>query len=131
MGIKEKDKIKNEQIRRQKDILVHQERIVDFEKQKEEVRNSIGSIKELIAKAKGRIEELQNIIDGVIIPTKDYKLYASEYMQGWITFMSEKLAVSQSVKQEMIEECKKQYNYNLNKVGANSDSQNSVYMSVL
>ncbi|MCI3937555.1 beta-carotene 15,15'-monooxygenase [Chryseobacterium aahli] len=128
---KEKDKIKNEQIRRQKDILVHQERIVDFEKQKEEVRNSIGSIKELIAKAKGRIEELQNIIDGVIIPTKDYKLYASEYMQGWITFMSEKLAVSQSVKQEMIEECKKQYNYNLNKVGANSDSQNSVYMSVL
>ena len=52
-------------------------------------------------------------------------------MQGWITFISEKLAVSHSVKQDMIEECKKQYIYNLNKVGANSDSQNSVYMSVL
>lgn len=128
---KEKDKIKHEQTKRQKDILIYQEKIEGFEKQKEEVRNSIGSIKELIAKAKGRIEELQNIIDGTIIPTKDYKLYASEYMQGWITFISEKLAVSYPVKQEIIEECKKQYNYNLNKVGANSDSQNSVYMSVL
>ncbi|WP_185095848.1 beta-carotene 15,15'-monooxygenase [Chryseobacterium daeguense] len=128
---REKDKIKHEQSKRQKDILVYQEKIQDLEKQKEEVRNSIGSIKELIAKAKGRIEELQNIIDGTIIPTKDYQLHASEYMQGWITFVNEKLAVSHPVKQDIIEECKKQYIYNLNKVGANSDSQNSVYMSIL
>ncbi|MPS74217.1 MAG: beta-carotene 15,15'-monooxygenase [Chryseobacterium sp.] len=128
---KEKDKIKNEQIKKQKDITVHQERISGFEKQMDEMRNSITNIKELIIKAKGRIEELQNIIDGVIIPTKEYKSYASEYVQGWITFVNEKLAVSHPVKQEMIEECKNQYNYNLNKVGANSDSQNSVYVSVL
>ena len=128
---KEKDKIKHEQIKKQKDIIVHQDRISVFEKQMDDIRISIGSIKEMIAKAKGRIEELQNIIDGVIIPTKDYKLYASEYVQGWITFVNEKLAVSHPVKQEMIEECKNQYNYNLNKVGANSDSQNSVYVSVL
>lgn len=128
---KEKDKIKHEQIKKQKDILVHQDRITGFEKQMEDIKNSIASIKELIIKARGRIEELQNIIDGVIIPTKEYKSYASEYVQGWITFVNEKLAVSHSVKQEMIEECKNQYNYNLNKVGANSDSQNSVYVSVL
>ena len=128
---KEKDKIKNEQIKKQKDITIHQERITGFEKQMEEIKNSIASIKELIIKARGRIEELQNIIDGVIIPTKEYKSYASEYVQGWITFVNEKLAVSHPVKQEMIEECKNQYNYNLNKVGANSDSQNSVYVSVL
>ncbi len=128
---KEKDKIKNEQMKKQKDITVHQERITAFEKQLEEIKNSIASIKELVIKAKGRIEELQNIIDGVIIPTKEYKSYASEYVQGWITFVNEKLAVSHPVKQEMIEECKNQYNYNLNKVGANSDSQNSVYVSVL
>jgi len=128
---KEKDKIKNEQLKKQQDISVHQERILGFEKQMEEIKNGIASIKELIIKAKGRIEELQNIIDGVIIPTKEYKSYASEYVQGWITFVNEKLAVSHPVKQEMIEECKNQYNYNLNKVGANSDSQNSVYVSVL
>jgi archaellum component FlaC len=128
---KEKDKIKHEQLKKQKDIIVHLERITVFEKQMEEIKTAIGSIKEMIAKAKGRIEELQDIINGVIIPTKDYKLYASEYVQGWITFISEKLAISHPVKQEMIEECKNQYNYNLNKVGANSDSQNSVYVSVL
>jgi len=128
---KEKDKIKHEQLKKQKDITVHLERITVFEKQMEEIKTAIGSIKEMIAKAKGRIEELQDIINGVIIPTKDYKLYASEYVQGWITFISEKLAISHPVKQEMIEECKNQYNYNLNKVGANSDSQNSVYVSVL
>lgn len=128
---KEKDKIKHEQLKKQKDITVHQERITVFEKQMDEIKTTIGSIKEMIAKAKGRIEELQDIINGVIIPTKDYKLYASEYVQGWITFINEKLAVSHPVKQEMIEECKNQYNYNLNKVGANSDSQNSVYVSVL
>lgn len=128
---KEKDKIKHEQIKKQKDILVHQDRISGFEKQMEEIKNGITSIKELVIKARGRIEELQNIVDGVIIPTKEYKSYASEYVQGWITFINEKLAVSHPVKQEMIEECKNQYNYNLNKVGANSDSQNSVYVSVL
>ena len=128
---KEKDKIKHEQIKKQKDILVHQGRISGFEKQLEEIKNGITSIKELVIKARGRIEELQNIVDGVIIPTKEYKSYASEYVQGWITFINEKLAVSHPVKQEMIEECKNQYNYNLNKVGANSDSQNSVYVSVL
>lgn len=128
---KEKDKIKHEQIKKQKDILVHQDRISGFEKQMEEIKNGITSIKELVIKARGRIEELQNIVDGVIIPTKEYKSYASEYVQGWITFINEKLAVSHPVKQEMIEECKNQYNYNLNKVGANSDSQNSVYVSIL
>ena len=128
---KEKDKIKHEQIKKQKDILVHQDRISGFEKQMEEIKNGITSIKELVIKARGRIEELQNIVDGVIIPTKEYKSYASEYVQGWITFINEKLAVSHPVKQEMIEECKSQYIYNLNKVGANSDSQNSVYVSVL
>lgn len=123
---KEKDKIRHEQTRRQKDILIHLEKVEGLKNQKEEIRNNIGSIKELIAKAKGRIEELQNIIDGVIIPTKDYKLYASEYMQGWITNINERIH-----SQKLVDECMEKYNENLRKVGANSDSQNSVYMSIL
>jgi peptidoglycan hydrolase CwlO-like protein len=123
---KEKDKIKHEQTKRQQDILVYQEKIGDHEKHKEEVRTAIGSIKEMIAKAKGRIEELQNIIDGTIIPTKDYKLYASEYMQGWITNINERIH-----SQKLVEECMERYNANLKKVGASSDSQNTVYMSIL
>ncbi|WP_199120462.1 hypothetical protein [Pedobacter sp. ASV28] len=128
---KEKDKIKHEQQKRHKDILIHQEKITDFEKQKETLIKELDSIKELIAKAQGRIAELQRIIDAVIIPTKEYVLYASEYVQGWITFVSEKLYVSKNETQNLIEECINVYNTHCESVGAKEDSQNSVYLSVV
>jgi len=128
---KEKDKIKNEQQIRQKNVLFILEKINVLRKEIEEIIASIGTTKELIIKTKGRIEELQNIIDGVIIPTKDYKLYASEYVQGWITFIGEKIAVSRTEKQTMIDDCITTYNTNLENVGANSDNQNLVYLSSL
>ncbi|WP_370896738.1 beta-carotene 15,15'-monooxygenase [Chryseobacterium gossypii] len=128
---REKDKIRNEQEIRQRTILFNLEKIQAIRKEIEEIKNLAGNIKENIIKARGRIEELQNIIDGVIIPTKDYKLYASEYVQGWITFIGEKIAVSKSEKQSMIDSCIETYHKNLETVGANADSQNSVYLSVL
>ncbi|GAA5092095.1 hypothetical protein GCM10023210_20530 [Chryseobacterium ginsengisoli] len=128
---KEKDKIKNEQEIRQKRIEFFQEKINVLKNEIEEILANIGNTKELIIKTKGRIEELQNIIDGVIIPTKDYKLYASEYVQGWVTFIGEKIAVSRTEKQNMIDGCIETYNTNLETVGANSDNQNLVYLSSL
>ncbi len=128
---REKDKIRNEQEMRQKKAEFFQEKINVLKKEIEEILAGIGSIKESIIKTRGRIEELQNIIDGVIIPTKDYKLYASEYVQGWITFIGEKIAVSRTEKQTMIDDCIATYNTNLETVGANSDNQNLVYLSSL
>ncbi|UEQ75016.1 beta-carotene 15,15'-monooxygenase [Chryseobacterium arthrosphaerae] len=128
---REKDKIKNEQEIRQKRVEFFQEKISILKKEIEEIMANIGNTKELIIKTRGRIEELQNIIDGVIIPTKDYKLYASEYVQGWITFIGEKIAVSRTEKQTMIDDCIATYNTNLETVGANSDNQNLVYLSSL
>ncbi|MDR6463626.1 beta-carotene 15,15'-monooxygenase [Chryseobacterium sediminis] len=128
---REKDKIKNEQEIRQKRIEFFQEKINILKKEIEEILANIGSTKESIIKIRGRIEELQNIIDGVIIPTKDYKLYASEYVQGWITFIGEKIAVSRTEKQTMIDDCIATYNVSLETVGANSDNQNLVYLSSL
>ncbi|WP_241329964.1 beta-carotene 15,15'-monooxygenase [Chryseobacterium arthrosphaerae] len=128
---REKDKIKNEQEIRQKRVEFFQEKISILKKEIEEIMANIGNTKELIIKTRGRIEELQNIIDGVIIPTKDYKLYASEYVQGWITFIGEKIAVSRTEKQAMIDDCIATYNTNLETVGANSDNQNLVYLSSL
>ena len=128
---REKDKIKSEQQIRQKNVLFILEKINVLKKEIEEIIANIGTTKELIIKTKGRIEELQNIIDGVIIPTKDYKLYASEYVQGWITFIGEKIAVSKTEKQTMIDSCIETYNANLENVGANSDNQNLVYLSSL
>lgn len=128
---KEKDKIKSEQEIRQKTVLSLTEKINVLKKETEGILANIGNTKELIIKTKGRIEELQNIIDGVIIPTKDYKLYASEYVQGWVTFIGEKIAVSRTEKQTMIDSCIETYNTNLEAVGANSDNQNLVYLSSL
>ncbi|UWX59976.1 beta-carotene 15,15'-monooxygenase [Chryseobacterium oranimense] len=128
---REKDKIKNEQEIRQKNVLFLMEKINVLKKEIEEILVSIGTTKELIIKTRGRIEELQNIIDGVIIPTKDYKLYASEYVQGWITYIGERIAVSKTEKQIMIDSCIDIYSTNLEDVGANSDSQNLVYLSAL
>ncbi|MEA1850086.1 MULTISPECIES: transmembrane and coiled-coil domain protein [unclassified Chryseobacterium] len=128
---REKDRIRSEQEIRQKKILSLSEKINALKKETEEITANIGSIKELIIKTRGRIEELQNIIDSVIIPTKDYKRYASEYVQGWITFIGEKIAVSKTEKQTMIENCIATYETNLERVGANSDTQNLVYLSAL
>ncbi|PZU86526.1 MAG: beta-carotene 15,15'-monooxygenase [Chryseobacterium sp.] len=128
---REKDKIKNEQQIRQKNVLFILEKINVLRKEIEENIANIGVTKEQIIKTKGRIEELQNIIDGVIIPTKDYKLYASEYVQGWITFIGEKIAVSKTEKQTMIDSCIETYNTNLENVGANSVNQNLIYLSSL
>jgi hypothetical protein len=128
---REKDKIKSEQEIRQKKVLSLLEKINILKKEIEEILANIGNTKELIIKTRGRIEELQNIIDGVIIPTKDYKLYASEYVQGWITFIGEKIAVSRTEKQTLIDDCITTYSTNLKNVGANSDNQNLVYLSSL
>lgn len=128
---KEKDRVKSEQEIRQKKIDFFQEKINTLKKEIEEILTNIGNTKELIIKTRGRIEELQNIIDGVIIPTKDYRLYASEYVQGWVTFIGEKIAVSRTEKQNMIDSCIETYNTNLESVGANSDNQNLIYLSSL
>jgi len=128
---REKDKIKHEQQRRQKDIQIHKDRIADIEKQKEALIKELNDIKELSVKAHGRIIELQRVIDAVIIPTKEYVLYASEYVKGWITFVSEKLRISQHEKSNLQNECIACYHENLKSVGANEDAQNSVYLSQL
>jgi len=128
---REKDKIKHEQQRRQKDILIHKDRITDTENQKEILIKELANLKESTVKAEGRIIELQRIIDSVIIPTKEYVLYASEYVKGWITFVSEKLRISQTEKNNLQNECIACYHENLKSVGASDDAQNAVYLPAL
>ena len=128
---REKDKIKHEQLRRKKDIQIHQDRISDIEIQKAKLIEELSDIKKSSLEAQGRIITLQRIIDAVIIPTKEYVLYASEYMKGWITFVSEKLHISMHEKIVLQTECIACYNENLKSVGASEDSQNSVYVTTL
>jgi hypothetical protein len=128
---KERDKIQHEQDLRNKNIKIHQERITELEKNKEIAIGELNLIKESIAKALGRIAELQRIIDAVIIPTKEYVLYASEYMQGWITFINEKLFISRTENENLVGSCIESYTAHCESVGAKEDSQNSIYISTL
>ncbi|OWK71389.1 beta-carotene 15,15'-monooxygenase [Pedobacter sp. AJM] len=128
---REKDKIKHEQLRRKKDIQIHQDRIADIEIQKAKLLEELSEIKKSSLEAQGRVTALQQIIDAVIIPTKEYVLYASEYMQGWITFINQKLHISQYEKSTLESECIACYHENLKRVGASEDSQNAVYTTTL
>ncbi|QPH37845.1 beta-carotene 15,15'-monooxygenase [Pedobacter endophyticus] len=128
---RERDKIKHEQLRRRKNVQIHQERISDINIQKEKFLTELNELNQRIATEQGRIVELQRVIDAVIIPTKEYVLYASEYMQGWITFINQKLHLSQAEKTSLENQCISCYQENLKHVGASEDAQNSVYLSSL
>jgi len=128
---KEKDKVKNAIKKRQEQIIIYKEEIAEGEIEVEEQKGLIRNIKEQIAKAKGRIEELQRIIDGTIIPTKEYKLYASEYMQGWLTFMNEKMTIAQNERSRRIDDCFEIYNTHIEKMGVRDDYQNTVFTKTL
>lgn len=128
---REKDKVKHEQLRRKKDIQIHQDKIADIEVQKAKLTEELNKFKADAIAAQDRVKALQSIIDAVIIPTKEYVLYASEYMKGWITFVSEKLHISMHEKMVLQTECIACYHENLKSVGASEDSQNSVYVTTL
>ncbi|MFC4635494.1 beta-carotene 15,15'-monooxygenase [Dokdonia ponticola] len=128
---KEKDKIKNAIRKRQEQIVIHKEQIKEIVTDVDEQKDLIRTIKEQIAKVKGRIEELQRIIDGTIIPTKEYNLYASEYMQGWLTFMNEKMTIAQNERSRRIDDCFEIYNMHINKMGVRDDYQNTVFSKTL
>lgn len=128
---KEKDKIKNEVRKRQEQITIHREQVKENNAFSDEQKGFIRGIKEQIAKAKGRIEELQRIVDGTIIPSKEYKLYASEYMQGWLTFMNEKLTISQNERSRRIDDCYEVYNNHIERMGIRDNYQNTVFTKTL
>ncbi|WP_431163270.1 beta-carotene 15,15'-monooxygenase [Flagellimonas beolgyonensis] len=128
---KEKDKIKNAIRKRNEQIDIHREQIHDNRAKIDELKSLIMDLKEKISNAKGRIGELQRIIDGTIIPTKEYKLYASEYLQGWLTFINEKLTVSRSENDRIIAECLEINKLHLDTVGVREDYQNTVFTKTL
>ncbi|NDV16518.1 beta-carotene 15,15'-monooxygenase [Muricauda sp. TY007] len=128
---KEKDKVKNAIRKRNEQIAIHREQIHDNKAKIDELKSLIQGLKEKITKARGRINELQRIIDGTIVPTKEYKLYASEYLQGWLTFINEKLVIAKPEKDRLIEECIEVSKVHLDRVGVRDDYQNTVFTKTL
>jgi hypothetical protein len=87
------------------------------------------TIKEDLENLKGKIDELKRLINGVIIPVKEYQLYVSEYMQGWVTSINQNLHGSASKKQELIHDCNENYEIHIEEVGSNKEIQNKIFLS--
>lgn len=119
---KEKDKIKMAVDLRVNKIKIEKESVENLEHQ-------LHDIKESIQRIKGRVEELKRLINGVIIPVKEYHLYASEYMQGWITSINQNLHGSFTKKQDLIHECNETYKTHILEVGSNNEYQNKIFLS--
>ncbi|MGG8497725.1 beta-carotene 15,15'-monooxygenase [Tenacibaculum sp. TC6] len=119
---KEKDKIKMAVNERTGKIKIEKENLDTLE-------NKLHELKENMETIKGRIQELNRLINGIIIPVKEYHLYASEYMQGWITSINQNLHGSLNKKQELIFECNEAYNVHIDEVGSNNDFQHRIFLS--
>ena len=102
-------------------------KIENFEIEKLFSKNHL--IKEDLENLKGKIHELKRLINGVIIPVKEYQLYASEYMQGWVTSINQQLHGSALKKQELIHDCNETYEIHIEEVGSNKEIQNKIFLS--
>jgi len=128
---KQKDKIKIEIRKRQSKIKDYQNDIQTTECKISELKDIIRNFKSEIQSAKNRISELQSILDGIVIPTKEYKLYASEYVQGWVTYIAEHISVTKSVNDKMIDDAYTVYETHLKIVGVDDSYQNTIFTKTL
>ncbi len=118
----EKDKITNALNQRKAKIKIENIEI-------DELISKNHIIKEDIEKLKGKVEELKRLVNSVIIPVKEYQLYASEYMQGWVTSINQNLHGSPLKKQELIHDCNETYLVHIDEVGSNQEIQNKIFLS--
>jgi len=128
---KHKDKIKIEIRKRQSKIQDCQNDIQTTEAKIIELKDVIRNFKSEIQAAKNRINELQSILDGIVIPSKEYKLYASEYVQGWVTYIAEHIRVSKDENDKMINEAHNVYAKHLKNEGVEDNFQNTIFTKVL
>ncbi|ARV05745.1 beta-carotene 15,15'-monooxygenase [Polaribacter sp. SA4-10] len=118
----EKDKINVALNQRKANIKIERQEV-------EKLVSNTHAIKEYLEKLKGKVEELKRLINGIIIPVKEYQLYASEYMQGWVTSINQNLHGSALKKQELIHSCNETYMLHAEEVGSNQEVQNKIFLS--
>ncbi len=105
-----------------------------FEKEKTllKLRNEVKRNKNDISKIKIRISELQNIIDGCILPVMNYKALSTEYFQGWQQYIAAEIRISPDKKNEVLIECKNVYEKHIKELDLDTDTyQNKIYTKTL
>jgi len=108
------------------------EAIFEKEKKRKKVTEQIAKIEDEVSKIKTRITELQNIIDGFILPVMNYKALSTEYLQGWQHYISSKLRMGEDDKDALLLKCRSIYDKHIQDLEIDTDTyQNKVYTKTL
>jgi hypothetical protein len=95
------------------------------------ILGDIENTRQLISNLKGKIEDLQNKIDGFILNIKQYLHYHSQYIEGWFQAINGELALPDSRKKEMRIECASIANDHLTELDLiNPQHQHLIYSKV-
>lgn len=108
------------------------EAILEKEKKHIKIKEQINKVEDEVAKIKTRITELQNIIDGFILPVMNYKALSTKYLQGWQHYISSTLRMGKEEKDTLLLECRTVYDKHIKDLEINTDTyQNKVYTKTL
>lgn len=108
------------------------EEIFNKEKSVVRIKSKIENLELEKGKIKARIAELQNIIDGFILPIRNYKKLSAEYLKGWLEYIASKLIMEQNEKNALLIECKTAYEKHITALELDTDDyQNKVYTKTL
>ncbi|MDC6363999.1 MULTISPECIES: hypothetical protein [Flavobacteriaceae] len=108
------------------------EEIQNKEKSILKLKGGIKVLQNEISDLDKRIAELQNIIDGFILPIRNYKLLSAQYLQGWQKYVDAELAMGVNEKNDLQLRCRKVYDTHIKNLELDTDDyQNKVYTKTL
>lgn len=93
-----------------------QQELVRLTEAKADIKVEIENTKQLISTIKGKIEALQNKIDGFILNVKQYLHYHNQYIEGWFQAINGELALPEVRKNDLILACAKIAEEHLNEL---------------
>lgn len=95
-------------------------------------KSKIKAIQEETSNLETRIAELQNIIDGFILPIRNYKLLSAQYLQGWQKYIAAELPIGENEKNNLQEICRGVYDTHIKNLELDTDDyQNKVFTKTL
>lgn len=117
----DRDKIKTYLKEKKEEIVEKEQKLVNFKKE-------ISAVEEVISLIKVRISELQNIIDGFILPVMNYKALSTSYLQGWQKYIGSELTGDEAKRDAQLLTCRKVYDKHISDLDINTDTyQNKLY----
>lgn len=107
------------------------EEIKLLESSKNEISEEINNLRKKAVDITGKISELQAVIDGFVLNLKQYLLYHHQYKEGWFLALTSEIALAQSTKNILLEQCESISNEHLKKLNlVDPNFQNVVYSKI-